>query len=200
MRPEGIKVYGSNPGGYVTAPLARSQKFNQIMAVAFGLLILVVATHVVGVKIARRKVKEQKRLRKKEPNKKKAHKKRKGRTTVVDKLEFAFGLGRDGGYYDSTSNDAEAPDALEKFSHSHPRLIHYILMFASMTVSRQCATVFSDDRASIFRIIFAAMMFVSWPLGFLWYTFTVLRRKVVHEQRATLVCDQHRRVIEQRSC
>ena len=126
--------------------------------------------------------------------------------------------GRGGGHFDPSAVGRDAnpgdlpPSLMEKLSHTHPRLTHYVLMLAFLGVTMQCSSVFAAYAAargdgdgtgaraaalrsaapSGFAVVGATAAFLLWPIGFTAYVFRTIRKKVVLEKRAGLLRDEKR--------
>lgn len=84
--------------------------------------------------------------------------------------------------------DDEGPSMVERFSHTWPRFEFYLLALAQQTLAQRCAFAMSAGAAtSDAKKVGAALMFLAWPVGFTYYVYRLLHRKLVDEKRATLV-------------
>ena len=68
----------------------------------------------------------------------------------------------------------------------------YIAVLSYQTLAQTCTfTVLSTGRSTGVRL-FAAAMFVLWPVGFLYYAVTFIRIKLVKQRRANPIQDRER--------
>ena len=84
------------------------------------------------------------------------------------------------------------PSLVDHFATTWPRLEIYILVLSYQTIAQTCTfTVLSDGRGTGVRL-FAAAIFLLWPVGFLYFAATFIRIRVLKQRRACPVVDRNR--------
>ena len=124
-------------------------------------------------------------------------------STIAHKLKngaaFVLGMGRGAGHYDAAArrklDDADynrgetPPGLLEKFSHTSPRITHYAVMLVFQAVCTQCSYHITKAPGSVGGV-FALLVFLCVPVGFLVYTAYTIRQKVRCSSSPFCWCDR----------